>query len=116
MLFAVAREATRREAISKDAVTRLQAELGGASGTAARKLATQLDAEEKLAEELRVFRAEADRVAALGWEPDLDDGIILCAAPLADLFPAWPDAAKERTNLRKGAYPWASVSAFAEDL
>jgi hypothetical protein len=116
MLLAVAREAARREAFSNDAVTRLQGERTGASGTAARKLATQLDAEEKLAEELRAFRAEADRVAALGWEPDLDDGIILCAAPLADLFPAWPDAAKERANVRKGAYPWASVSSFAEVL
>ncbi|HVL64212.1 MAG TPA: hypothetical protein VM573_03470, partial [Actinomycetota bacterium] len=59
---------------------------------------------------------EADRIAGLGWEPDLDDGIILCAAPLADLFPAWPDAAKERENLRAGKYPWASVAAFADKL
>jgi hypothetical protein len=116
MLFAVAREAARREAISKDAVNRLQGELASTTGTAGRKLSTQLDAEEKLAEELRVFRAEADRIAALGWEPDLDDGIILCAAPLADLFPAWLDAAKERANLRNGSYPWASVSAFAGEI
>lgn len=115
-LFAVAREAARRETTCKATVARLQSELGGATGTPARMLAGQLEADETLAEELRAFRTEADRIAALGWEPDLDDGIILCAAPLADLFPAWPDAFKERANLRKGAYPWASVSEFAEKL
>ena len=102
--------------ICRETVTRLQGDLGGATGTSARKLASQLEAEETLGEELRAFRIEANRIAALGWEPDLDDGIILCAAPLSDLFPAWSDAAKERVNLRKGAYPWASVSEFAERL
>ena len=27
--------------------------------------------------------------------------LVLCAAPLADLFPAWPDAKKARDELRK---------------
>jgi hypothetical protein len=44
------------------------------------------DEERKLAEELRRFRLEAERIAALGWEPDLDDGLVLCAAPLVDVM------------------------------
>jgi hypothetical protein len=51
-----------------------------------------------------------------GCSPDLDDGIVLCAAPLAGLFPAWPDAAGERAKLRKGAYPWATVARWREAL
>ena len=79
-------------------------------------MAEELDAEEKLAEELRRFRLEAERIAGLGWEPDLDDGIILCAAPLAELFPAWPDAKTARAELRKGKYAWATVAAWADRL
>ena len=55
-------------------------------------------------------------VAELGWDPALDDGIILCAAPLAGLMPAWSDPAKERANLKNGAYPWATVSGWKDAL
>ena len=72
--------------------------------------------EEALEAELGRFKAEVERIAGLGWEPDLDDGIILCAAPLASLFPAWPDAGKERDQIRKGKYPWATVSRWKDAL
>jgi hypothetical protein len=116
-LYAVASEAGRRERLAGEAMTRLRREQrDGEGGRAARRVSEELDAEEKLAEELRLFRLEAERIAGLGWEPDLDDGIILCAAPLADLFPAWPDARTARTQLRKGMYGWASVAAWADRL
>jgi hypothetical protein len=79
-------------------------------------LSEELDAEEKLSEELHLFRIEAERIAGLGWEPDLDDGIILCAAPLAGLFPAWPATKVARAELRKGMYPWAAVAGWADRL
>ncbi|MCY3861723.1 MAG: BREX-1 system adenine-specific DNA-methyltransferase PglX [bacterium] len=88
----------------------------GASGRSARELASALDAEQRLAEELLVFSQEAGRVAALGWVPDLDDGIILCAAPLAGLLPAWKEAARELQNIKAGNYPWATVSKWADEL
>ena len=88
----------------------------GSTGRSARELADALHAEERLAEDLRVFAQEIGRVAALGWVPDLDDGIILCAAPLAGLFPAWKDAATELENIKAGEYPWASVSNWADVL
>ena len=116
-LYAVASEAARRERLADEAITRLQREQQeGAGGRPGRKVAEELDSEEKLAEELRRFRAEADRIAGLGWEPDLDDGIVLCAAPLAALFPSWPDAAKRREQLRAGHYEWATVARWADDL
>lgn len=116
-IYAVASEAGRRERLAVEAIARLQREQQeGGAGRPARKVAVELDAEEKLAEELRRFRVEAERIAGLGWEPDLDDGIVLCAAPLADLFPAWPDAKSARAELRKGKYEWATVAEWADQL
>ena len=116
-LFAVSHEAARRERLAAEAITRLEREQGeGGAGRSARKVAKELDAEQSLHEELRRFRGEADRIAALGWEPDLDDGIVLCAAPLGDLFPAWSDAKKARDELRDGRYEWATVAKWADQL
>jgi hypothetical protein len=79
-------------------------------------LDTALDAERKLGEELRRFRHEAERIASLGWEPDLDDGVALCAAPLADLLPMWKEPAQYRKELREGEYQWSTVSKWADQL
>jgi hypothetical protein len=112
-LFAIAGEAARRQALTAETIRRLHAERdAGSVGRSARQLTEALAAEETLAEELQTFRTEAERIAGLGWEPDLDDGIILCAAPLAGLFPAWPEAARERDQIRAGKYPWATVSGW----
>lgn len=116
-LYAVEAAATARLQAAQTAIRRLSgSHAEGAAGLSARQTAAALDAEQQLAEELTRFRQEAERVAGLGWEPDLDDGIVLCAAPLAGLFGAWPQAAKERGNLKAGKYQWASVSRWAEDL
>jgi hypothetical protein len=116
-LFAITGEAARREALAAEAIRRLQAEREAGDKTRrAREINDALAAEETLAEELRRFKLEAERVAGLGWEPDLDDGIVLCAAPLAGLFPAWPEAGKERERIRKGEYPWALVSRWKDVL
>lgn len=115
-LYAIASEAARRERLATESIVGLQRELREGGGRPARKIAEALDSEEKLAEELLRFRTEAQRIAGLGWEPTLDDGVVLCAAPLADLFPAWPDAKKARDELRKGQHEWAAVARWAEEL
>ena len=79
-------------------------------------VAKELEAEQKLAVELGSFKAEAERIANLGWVPDLDDGMVLNAAPLADLFPAWKEAAKYRKELRSGKYEWATVAQYADQI
>jgi hypothetical protein len=116
MLYAAVREARRKEAALSESVTRLRADEGKATGRDRSRLAKQRDAEEGLQEELMTFRAEAERIAQLGWQPDLDDGIILCAAPLADVFPAWADAAAAREELRSGEYEWAAVAKWKDQL
>ena len=117
LLFAVVKEAEQRERLSQQQIVHLQreAETGG-GGRKASELSAELDAERRLAVELEAFRAEADRIANLGWVPDLDDGAVLNAAPLADLFPAWKDAAAYRKELRAGKHSWATVARFAGRL
>lgn len=115
-LYAVGREARRRLHLAGETIERARAEQSRVSGKALARLDKELTATERLSDELRAFAAEAERVAGLGWEPDLDDGMVLCAAPLAGLFPAWPEAAKERAKLKAGEYPWAKVSRWAESL
>ncbi len=115
-LYSLAVQARRRERLADEAIVRLRREHLDGGSRPQRRLAAELDAEETLASELRRFRGEAERIAGLGWEPDLDDGIILCAAPLADLFPAWPEAKAARAELRKGEHEWATVAAWADQL
>jgi hypothetical protein len=117
MLFAVVKETEQRQRLAQQQIAHLQreAEIGG-GGRKASDLSTELDKERRLAIELEAFRAEADRIANLGWEPDLDDGAVLNAAPLADLFPAWKDASAYRRELRAGKHSWATVAKFADRL
>src|SRR5262249_50839156 len=110
-LFAIISAATDRLVAAEAEIGRLRREqAAGGTGRSSRQVAAALESEERLADELPRFRNEAERIASLGWEPDLDDGIILCAAPLAGLFPAWRDAAAARDQIRAGKYRWASVS------
>jgi DNA-binding transcriptional MerR regulator len=56
------------------------------------------------------------RPATARWKPELDDGVLLNAAPLYRLTPAWKkadaklDLAKVWQALKKGDYPWAKTA------
>lgn len=116
-LFGVGREAERRLKLAEQRIAHLRIEAEDASGgRAASEIAKELEAEEKLAVELLTFRSEAERIAGLGWEPDHDDGMVLNAAPLAALFPAWRDAEKYRKELKAGKHEWATVARYADQL
>lgn len=116
-LYAIASQVTRREAAGQELIRSLRSEReAGGRGRSVRQVDERLAEEEALVSELTGFRAEAERIAGLGWEPDLDDGILLCAAPLASMFPAWPEAAKERSKLKDGNYEWATVARWKDAL
>ena len=116
-LYAAEAAATARLNAAQTEISRLARSQGdGRDGRASRDVASALEAEQLLSEELSVYRDRAHSIAGLGWEPDLDDGIALCAAPLADLFPAWPEAARQCENIKAGKYPWATVSKWADEL
>ena len=117
MLFAVVRETVQRQRLAEQRIATLQREYNqGGAGRSIAAASKELDAEQKLAVELAAFRNEAERIANLGWEPDLDDGAVLNAAPLASLFPAWKDAAKYRKELKQGKHTWSTVSKYADQL
>jgi hypothetical protein len=127
-LFAVVREARRRETLLAQAADGLGQQVAKASGRERQRLERQLDDVENLLKEVRGFLKEAERVANLGWEPDLDDGIILCAAPLASLMPTWRQAGRgedsknpgdpeqARRLIKAGKFSWATVSRWKESL
>jgi hypothetical protein len=84
----------------------------------ARERAKEIDEERTLAAELQELRNDVARLAALGWQPDLDDGFVLCAAPLAKWFPrnTWRQLSEELSAIKSGAYPWSTVHKFREVL
>jgi hypothetical protein len=109
-LFAVEAAADQRLGSATTEIRRLEAAQLAGGGRSTSDLARRLEAERKLAEELRRFHREARRIAELGWAPDLDDGIVLCAAPLADLMPDWhTELAARRAELKRAEYPWATL-------
>lgn len=117
-LHGIVRQAERRMAIGAEEARRLRQERETASGPAARELERRLDVEERLLEELRVFRDEASRLAGLGWEPDLEDGFALVATMLRRLFAAraWPKLDRHAADIAKGAFPWAAVHDWREHV
>lgn len=84
---------------------------GGPNPTAGARKA--IEKQEAFVEELRGFREEVARVAPL-WRPDLNDGVLLTAAPLWRLVPqhrAWQKELRSAWEaLASGKYDWAHVA------
>jgi len=84
---------------------------GGPNATASQR--KEITDEETFIEELRTFRDEIARIAAL-WNPDLNDGVIINFAPLWRLVPQhrqWQKECKDCWDkLVKGDYDWAHLA------
>ena len=109
-LFAVAGAARDKLRRVNDQIQQLRRQMG--SDATDRQLRERLESAESLAGEVEIFAERADAVAHSGWEPDLNDGTVLCAAPLDELFVdrGWrKEIAKHRMKLEKGEYMWATV-------
>ena len=97
-----------------DAATRLLEEARAeANANPSRTARDKVAACEEMEAEVRALRTEVLRVAPF-WKPDLDDGVVLAAAPLWRLVPvhkAWQRELKARwASLAKGDYDWAHVA------
>ena len=95
------------------ALARLEDELASASGRDAARLRDRLNEGRTFLGELRDFREELLRVAALPYKPNLNDGVIINAAPLHKLFRlrSWAKDTEEcRQKLQKGDYDWAHLA------
>jgi hypothetical protein len=91
----------------------LDALLPTTSGREATELRTEREELVTLQVELADLRAELLRVAALPYKPDLDDGVLICSAPLAKLFRLgkWSkDLEACWKKLEHGDYDWAHLA------
>ncbi len=114
MLFAAGSTVEQRIASGHDKVRVLL----GDQSLSARQQAKDVESERMLIAQLELLLADLRRLSALGWQPDLNDGYVLNAAPLAAWFPknAWKQLGDELKAIKKGAYPWATIHQFREQL
>jgi hypothetical protein len=92
---------------------RIESRLELATGRNAERLVEARDKARTHAQELRDLRATLDAVNALPFRPDLDDGVVINAAPLRTLFRLKPwrdelDAVWK--SLTTGEYDWAHLA------
>jgi hypothetical protein len=91
----------------------LNARLQGASGRQATRLREAIEGRAGFLRELTALRDELLRVAGLPYRPNLDDGVIINAAPLQALFrlPKWAKDTRETwAKLERGDYDWAHLA------
>lgn len=87
--------------------------LASTTGRDATRLRSELEDAHTFLGELCDFRDELLRVAGLPYQPDLNDGVVITAAPLHRLFrlPKWAKDTKECwEELQRGEYDWAHLA------
>lgn len=91
-------------------VEKLQSEIArGGNSKQKEELADQID----FLQELKDFRDELLRVAQLPYKPNLNDGVLITASPLHNLFalPKWKKDLEECwKKLNDGEYDWAHLA------
>jgi hypothetical protein len=82
-----------------------------ASARERRALNKAADDLEKVMADLAEFGKRLKAVTDRGYDPDIDDGVILNLAPLADVIPAWSkEPQKYWAGLEAGDYDWAHLA------
>jgi len=95
------------------AMGRLESELAEGAGRGAASLRDRLNEGRALLVELQELREELLRVAGLPYKPNLNDGVIITAAPLHKLFRlrSWAKDTKSCwEKLGRGDYDWAHLA------
>ncbi|KUK48426.1 MAG: Uncharacterized protein XD74_0979 [Actinobacteria bacterium 66_15] len=91
----------------------IENDMKSASGRDTTRLTDRLSEARTFAAELRDLREELLRIAALPYKPDLNDGVIINAAPFHGLFRlrSWAKDTEDCwKKLAKGEYDWAHLA------
>ena len=72
-----------------------------------RRAARELDRMLDLADDLGKFAAILKGIAERGYTSQIDDGVLINAAPLHVALPSWPDTRATWKELEAGKYDWA---------
>ncbi len=114
MMYALATHADQRVALASERVRTLSQD----GSLSSRDRVAVLDQERTIAAEVAELGDDVQRLAASRWDPDPNDGFVLCAAPLARWFPrnTWKQLDEQLAAIRDGAYPWATVHRYREVL
>ncbi|GAB4297829.1 MAG: hypothetical protein Fur0034_08080 [Desulfuromonadia bacterium] len=94
-------------------IAQIENDLKAASGRDATRLTDRLGEARTFLGELRDLREELLRIAALPYKPDLNDGVIINAAPFHGLFRlrSWAKDTEDCwKKLAKGDYDWAHLA------
>ena len=78
-------------------------------GKEKRNLEKEIDKLEAFIDELIDFQAKVKAIADKGYDPDIDDGVILNMAPLYEIIP-WAEPKKFWKELKDGKYDWAHMA------
>lgn len=110
-LFSVLNEILRPKLDQEESLLgRMKADAGASPTSGQRK---EIEAQEDFVAELKTMIEEVARVAPL-WAPDLDDGVVICLAPLWRLFPQhkpWQKECKRIWDkLAAGDFDWAHLA------
>jgi len=77
-------------------------------GRERKTLEKQIDDQETIVNGVLDFKERLEKVAALGLDPDLNDGVILNIAPLRELVP-WKEPKQYWDDLLAGKYEWSTI-------
>ena len=94
-------------------IRQIESDLAKATGREASKRRDALEEATTLLSELNDFQGELLRVAELPYKPNLNDGVLITAAPLWKLFrlPKWRKDLQECwKKLEAGEYDWAHLA------
>ena len=98
-----------KQKLEESRLRELQEQKEAASGAEKRKLEREIESKQQLLEELAWMERELRAAAEQGYAPDLDDGVVISAAPLHRLI-AWKEPEAVWKKLQKGDYDWAKLA------
>jgi hypothetical protein len=88
-----------------------QAANEAADARARRALNKEADELEKLLADVEEFARRLKAITDRGYDPDINDGVILNMAPLAEVIPSWSkEPQKYWDGLEAGDYDWAHIA------